>query len=124
MGGQTTGSEMLDSCDFEHESDEYDESEVDERSLLGDMKADTSSITLPNVSDVNKTDQSECEIVAQVPAEPDIIVIRASKPVCKMLTDEAQVLKNTPTSKMSSPPPPPVKLPNRPQRLRERRVKL
>ena len=69
---------MLDSCDFECESD---------------------------VSDVDMTDQSECEIVAQVPAEPDIIVIRASKPVCKMLTDEAQVLKNTPPSKMSNLPP-------------------
>ena len=33
MGGQTTGSEMLDSCDFERDSEEYDESEIDERSL-------------------------------------------------------------------------------------------
>ena len=97
---------MLDSCDYERESDEYDESEIDERSLLGDMEADTSTITLHDVSDVDMTDQSECEVVAQVPVEPEIVVIRASKPVCKMLTDEAQVLKNTPAAKMSSFPPP------------------
>ena len=67
-GGRTIGSEMLDSCDFECE---FDESELDERSLLDeDMDEDTSSITLHDVSGVNLTDQSECELVAEVQADP------------------------------------------------------
>ena len=101
MGGQTTGSEMFDSCDFERESEEYGESEMDKQSLPDDMEADNSTITLHDVSEVDMTDQSECDVVSKVPVEPEIVVIKASKPVCKVLTDPSQVFKNTPLSKMS-----------------------
>ena len=83
---------------------------MDERSLLDDdMDEDTSSITLHDVSDVNMTDQSECEIVAEVPADPECIVIRASRPIIiypPEIKTESNALKKTPSVSLSNLPPP------------------
>ena len=116
---------MLDAfCDDEFSGEE--EVELDEESLLGSRGENSSSITLSDVSDVRVPDKSECEVVTQLPTDPDIRTIRASapaKPKGRKEQSEAPSLKITPVINMPGLPIP-CKLPNLPPRLRRRRVRL
>ena len=67
-------------------------------------------------------DQSDCVIVAEVPADPECKVIRASRPtlVNPEVKSESVSLEKTPEAKLDNLPHP-VKLLSPPPLLRERR---
>ena len=110
--GHACGSEILDPRD----SDCEDESVLDEQSLL--------DVDMEEVSHDNmETDeQSDCVIVAEVPADPECVVVRTSRAILvnPEVISESVCLEKTPQVKLENLPHL-VKLLSPPLLLRERK---
>ena len=100
-GGHACGSEILDPRD----SDCEDESVLDEQSLLN---VDMEEVSNPHDTDVEMDDQSDCVIVAEVPADPECVVVRTSRAILvnPEVISESVCLEKTPQVKLENLPPP------------------
>ena len=112
-GGLACGSGILDP----HDSDCEDESVLDEQSLL-----DVDMEEVSHDTDMETDEQSDCVIVAEVPANPECVIVRTSRAILvnPEVLSEFVSLEKTPEVKLDNLPHL-VKLLGPPLLLRERK---